>query len=86
MPGFVGGSTFLQTGLGAQVFAPQGNQGSTVGTSVVASAQGPRTIGQQGFGTVSGDSGGSNTCAYAVMGGGALALGVLVFIWWSLPR
>jgi hypothetical protein len=39
-----------------------------------------------GFGTVAGDDGGSNTPAYAVLGGGALALGLLVFIWWSLPR
>jgi hypothetical protein len=78
--------TFLDMGLNASVFNPQGNQGSTKGTAVIASAQAPRTIGQQGFGTVSGDAGGSNTSAYAIMGGGALALGLLVFIWWSLPR
>jgi hypothetical protein len=77
---------FLNTGLGASVFAGQGNQGSTVGTAVNASASGPRSIGQQAFGTVSGDAGGSNTAPYAVIGGGALALGLLAFIWWSLPR
>jgi hypothetical protein len=77
---------FLNMGLQTSVFAPQGNQGSTNGTAVIASAQSPRTIAQQGFGTVSGDTGGANTSVYAVLGGGALALGLLVFIWWSLPR
>jgi hypothetical protein len=76
----------FQTGLGASVFAPQGGNGSTAGLTAIASASGPRTISQQAYGVVSGDQGGGNTAAYAVMGGGALALGLLVFIWWSLPR
>jgi hypothetical protein len=77
----------LNTGLGASVFAG-GYPGSAVanGTAAGASPQGPRTIGQQAYGTVAGDSSGPNTSAYAVMGGGALALGLLAFIWWSLPR
>ena len=78
--------TFLNTGLGSSVFAPQGNQGSTVGIAAMASASGPRTIGAQAFGTVAGDTGGAATPGYAILGGGALALGLLVFIWWSLPR
>jgi hypothetical protein len=78
--------TFLNTGLGSSVFAPQGNQGSTVGVAAMASASGPRTISQQAFGTVSGNSGGPATSGYAILGGGALALGLLAFIWWSLPR
>jgi hypothetical protein len=77
---------FLNMGIGGSVFAPQGNQGSTVGTAAMASASGPRTIGAQAFGTVAGDAGGSNTSLYAVLGGGAVALGLLGFIWWSLPR
>jgi hypothetical protein len=66
-----------------------GTAAAYTGAQVPAAAltpTGPRTIGQQAFGIVSGDSGGSNTPAYAIMGGGALALGLLVFIWWSLPR
>jgi hypothetical protein len=75
----------LQTGLGASVFA--GGYGSaSVPAAAGVSASGPTSIGQQAFGVVAGDAGGSNTSLYAVVGGGAAALGVLVFIWWSLPR
>jgi hypothetical protein len=77
-------SLALNMGLGGS-----GTVSGFSGASVPAAAQtptGPRTIGQQAFGIVSGDSGGSDTPAYAIMGGGALALGLLVFIWWSLPR
>jgi hypothetical protein len=75
----------LQTGLGASVFAG-GYPGAAVPAAAGVSPQGPRTIGQQAFGIVAGDSGGSNTSLYAAIGGGALALGAMVFIWWSLPR
>jgi hypothetical protein len=80
--------TFLQMGggLGASVFAPQGNQGSTAGTAAMASASGPRTIGQQAFGTVAGNASGGTGPGLAVLIGGPLALGLLVFVWWSLPR
>jgi hypothetical protein len=73
----------LNMGLGGSVFT-----GGFPGASVPAAAgtpTGPRTIGQQAFGIVAGDTGG-NVGLYAAIGGGALALTALVFIWWSLPR
>lgn len=75
----------LQTGLGASVFAG-GYPGAAVPAAASASPQGPSTVGQQAFGIVAGDAGGSNGPLYAVVGGGAIALGLMVFIWWSLPR
>ena len=75
----------LQTGLGASVFAG-GFPGAAVPAAAGVSPQGPATVGQQAFGIVAGDSGGGNGPFYAVVGGGALALGLMAFIWWSLPR
>ena len=75
----------LNTGLGASVFA-SGYGSAAVPAAAGATPQGPRTIGQQAFGIVAGDTGSSNTPVYAVLGGGAVALGALLFIWWSLPR
>jgi hypothetical protein len=74
----------LQTGLGASVFA--GGWPGTDGTAANPNPAGPRSIGQQAFGVVAGDASGSKTSFYAVIGGGGLALGLLAFIWWSLPR
>ena len=73
----------LNMGLGGSVCA-----GGFPGASVPAAAgtpTGPRTIGQQAFGIVAGDTGG-NVGLYAAIGGGAFALAALTFIWWSLPR
>jgi hypothetical protein len=75
----------LNTGLGASVFA-QGYGQAALPTAAGATPQGPRTVGQQAFGIVAGDTGGGNGPVYAVLGGGGLALAVMVFIWWSLPR
>jgi hypothetical protein len=75
----------LQTGLGASVFAG-GYPGAAVPAAAGATPQGPRSVGQQAFGIVAGDTGGSNTSLLAALGGGAFALGAMVFIWWSLPR
>lgn len=75
----------LNTGLGGSVFA--GGYGSaSVPAAATSAGQGPTTIGQQAFGITAGDDGGPSTAGVAVIGGGALALGLLVFIWWSLPR
>lgn len=76
----------LQTGLGASVFASGGMGSASLPTAAGATPQGPRTIGQQAFGIVAGDTGGGNAPVYAAIGGGGLALAVLVFIWWSLPK
>ena len=75
----------LQTGLGASVFAG-GYPGAAVPAAAGATPQGPRSVGRQAFGIVAGDTGGSNTSLFAALGGGAFALGAMVFIWWSLPR
>lgn len=76
----------LNSGLGASVFA-NGYPGAAVPAAGPASPQASgMTVGQQAFGVVAGDSSGPNTSLYAAIGGGALALGALVFIWWSLPR
>ena len=75
----------LNMGIGGSVFTG-GFPGASVPVAAGATPQGPRTIGQQAFGIVGGASGGGNTSLYAAIGGGAFALGALVFIWWSLPR
>ena len=74
----------LTTGLNASVFA-NGYPGAAVPAAAGATPQGPRSISQQAFGITAGDSG-SNTPFWATVGGGGLALGLLVFLWWSLPR
>ena len=75
----------LNMGINGSVFSG-GFPGAGVPAAAGASPQGPRTIGQQAFGIVGGDTSGPRTAGYAVLGGGALALGLLIFIWWSLPR
>jgi hypothetical protein len=76
---------FLQTGLGASVFS--GGYGSaSVPTAAGVSASGPTSIGQQAFGIVGGGPGASSVPFWASLAGGALALGLLGFIWYSLPR
>jgi hypothetical protein len=76
----------LQSGLGASVFASGGYPGAATPAAAGATAQGPTSIGQKAFGIVTGDEGMYKTGFYAATGGGALALGLLIFIWWSLPR
>ena len=51
-----------------------------------ASPQGPTTIGQKAFGIVTGGGGVPKTSGVALVSSGTLALGLLIFIWWSLPR
>ena len=76
---------YLDMGLNSSL-GVAGYPGASVPAAAGASPQGPRTIGQQAFGIVGGSTGGGNTSLYAAIGGGAFALGALVFIWWSLPR
>ena len=73
----------LQTGLGGGL-----NLGwpGTSGTSANASPQGPATAAQQGFGTkVIGQRSMSGT-AMGVLSVGTISLGLLIWLWWSLPR
>lgn len=79
------GGLSLNMGLGSSVFG-QGYPGAATPAAANASPQGPTTIGQKAFGVITGNQGCPRTSGYALMGGGVLALGLLVFMWWSLPR
>lgn len=73
----------LQTGLGGGL-----NLGwpGTMGTNANASPQGPATAAQQGFGTTVNGGRAMTGHAVGVLSVGTLALGLLVWLWWSLPR
>ena len=75
----------LNTGLGASVFS-NGYGGAATPAAAGATPQGPTTIGAKAFGIVTGDEASHPLGFWASVGGGTLALGLLVFIWWSLPR
>jgi hypothetical protein len=75
----------LNSGLGASVFTG-GYPGSATPASARPTAQGPTSVGQKAFGIVTADEGMYRTGFFAAVGGGGLALALLVFIWWSLPR
>lgn len=57
----------------------------TRGTNAGASPQGPQTAAAAGFGTSVG-GGGLDARTTGVLSVGTLALALLVYIWWSLPR
>ena len=73
----------LQTGIGGG-FA-LGQWPGSKGTSANASAQGPATAAAQAYGV---DSGGAGIDGHTigVLGTGTIALVLLVYVWWSLPR
>ena len=63
----------LSTGFRVQPAAPPSASGTT--------------ITQQAFGPLSGaDITGAKTAALGTVGAGLIATGLLVFLWWSLPR
>jgi hypothetical protein len=76
----------LNTGLGGG-FA-LGTWPGVQGTSANANPQGPQTAAQQGFGVQA--TGGANAKltghTVGVLSTGTIALGLLLYIWWSLPR
>jgi hypothetical protein len=77
---------YLNNGLQASVFAG-GWGGAMTPTATPASPQASGlTVGQQAFGITAGGGMGPRTAAYGTIGGGALAVAALIFIWWSLPR
>lgn len=75
----------LNMGLGSSVFT-QGYPGAATPAAAGASPQGPTTIGQKAFGITTGAPNVPGTSGNALITGGGLALALLVFIWWSLPR
>lgn len=76
----------LNAGLGTSVFANGGYPGAATPAAAGATPQGPTSIGQKAFGVVTGNEGSYRTGLFAAVGGGTIALGLLFFIWWSLPR
>jgi hypothetical protein len=77
---------YLNTGLGASVFAGGAN-GAMTPTATPASPQASGlTVGQKAFGITAGGDVGPRTAAYGTVGAGTLAVAALIFIWWSLPR
>lgn len=75
----------LNSGLGASVFTG-GYPGAGTPAAAIPTAQGPTSIGQKAFGIVTGDEGAHPLGFWSSTLGGAVALGLLAFIWWSLPR
>jgi len=72
-------------GLGGSVFAGGGYPSSPFVPGASTVPEGPSSITQRAFGVPSGiDDGGSK--GLTVAGLGTLALAVLAFIWWSLPK
>ena len=77
----------LQTGLGGSVFAGGYTDSAAVPAAALPSAQASGlTVGQKAFGIVAGDGQGPRTAYLGTVGAGVISLGLLVFIWWSLPR
>ena len=83
----------FNVGLGTSVFGQGGfgqdggyTRQASNGTATWASPQGPQTATQAGFGTVAGGGGGASRVTHGVLSAGAISLGLLIFIWWSLPR
>jgi len=75
----------LSAGGGAYVGPGSYTNQSSRGTATWASPQGPQTATEAGFGTVAGGSG-VHRITHGVLSVGVLALGALIWVWWSLPR
>ena len=56
------------------------------GTSAGATAQGPMTAAEQGFGVQAGGSAGVSSTTTGVLSVGTVAFIGLAILWWSLPR
>lgn len=74
----------LNTGLGGG-FALAAWPG-TAGTNANATPQGPYNAAQAGFGTTAGGGGKLSGHTVGVLSVGTVALGLLVYVWWALPR
>jgi hypothetical protein len=79
---------YLETGLGASVFDQgYGANGAAVPAAAIASPQASGlTVGQKAFGITAGGGSGPRTAAYGTISAGVISLGILIFMWWSLPR
>ena len=74
--------------MGVNASGQGGYSAAAVPAAALPSAQASGlTVGQKGFGIVAGgDGGGPRTAALGCIGAGVISLGLLVFVWWSLPR
>lgn len=73
--------------MGVNANGTAGYSAAAVPAAAVASPQASGlTIGQKGFGIVAGGDDGPRTAALGCIGAGVISLGLLVFVWWSLPR
>lgn len=76
----------LQTGLSGSVVGGLYGPGSTAAAPTrTAVPEGPTTIASAAYGGAGGDAGGSNAGMHTCLIGG-IAIAILVFMWWSLPR
>lgn len=76
----------LQTGLSGSVVGGLYGPGSTAAAPTrTAIPEGPTTIASAAYGGGGGDGGGSNAGMHTCLIGG-IAIVILVFMWWSLPR
>lgn len=81
----MGGMSLNMGAFGSGSAAVNGYPAAATPAAATASPQGPTTIGQKAFGIVTGSEG-PRTAGIALCGGGLLSLGLLVFIYYSLPR
>lgn len=75
----------LQTGLTGSVVGSLYPGGSAAAPTRTAVPEGPTTIAQAAYGPGAGGGGSSNAGVHSCIIGG-LAIAVLIFMWWSLPR
>lgn len=76
----------LSLNMGAFGSAGSGYAAAATPAAAGASPQGPTSIGQKAFGIVTGSEGGPRTAGLALCVGGLVSIGLLVFVYYSLPR
>lgn len=76
----------LQTGLTGSVVGGMYNGTTAAGPTRTAVPEGPTTVAQAAYGAGAGPAGGGGSSAAHALIVGGLALGLLFFMWWGLPR
>jgi hypothetical protein len=76
----------LDMGLQGQGVFGAGYGAAATPAAAGPTAQGPTTISQKAFGIVTGSSGRYPTAHIGFVSVGLLAIGGLIYIYWSLPR
>lgn len=73
----------LQTGLTGSAVGSLYNGSSSVQPTRTAVPEGPMTVAQAAYGGAGGGGGRCGTHAVVI---GVIAAGILLFMWWGLPR